>query len=278
MVDGLQNKKVAFIIQARMKSSRLPGKVLLPLPIDSDKTILELLTNKLNEVDFNADIIIATSTNIENNELEEFSIKHKIKCFRGSENDVLSRFISICENNNYDVVVRLTADNPIIDIKILQDVIQQHIKSKNDYTHTQGLPIGMNLEIINPKALISLKDHKLTPADKEHVTMFMRKSKSYKKGLINTFEKNEYQNIRTTVDYPSDYLVVSAIISIAEKNGLPLGLDLISFIIKNYDWLFNVNETNYQKRKYGSLKEEITNAIPILENLEFNRIVNELKR
>jgi spore coat polysaccharide biosynthesis protein SpsF len=118
MVDGLLNKKVAFIIQARMQSTRLPGKILMPLPVGSNVPLLGRIVETLKISNTNHSIIVATSTNPENNLLETFCKENNVACFRGSEDDVLSRFIDIVKNTDYDLIVRLTADNPFVDAKV----------------------------------------------------------------------------------------------------------------------------------------------------------------
>jgi len=140
--------------------------------------------------------------------LENVAKANGIHCFRGSENDVLSRFISILETENFDAVVRLKADNPIIDIDVLDKKIEYHCHSDKDYTSTVGLPLGMNFEVISAKALLSLKYKMLSDEDKEHVTLYVKNSNEYTCQTVVKAITNNYKSIRVTIDYPSDYLVV----------------------------------------------------------------------
>lgn len=99
---------ITFIIQARLGSTRLPGKILLPFY--EGKSILELMIDKLSVVSKN--IVLATSTNELDNGLELFAKKHCIVCFRGDENDVLSRFIDAASENDVRHLIRVCSDNP----------------------------------------------------------------------------------------------------------------------------------------------------------------------
>lgn len=249
MADGQLSKiKVGFLIQARMKSIRLPNKVLMNIPLGSGKPIIQWIVDELKRSVFAGEIIIATSINSENDVLFDFCRSKHIKCFRGSEEDVLSRFIKIEESEKFDVIVRLTADNPIIDIAILDKTIQFHLDSKNDYTKTEGLPIGMNFEIISPRTLLDLQNQHLSSSDKEHVTLFIKNSNLYKKGIYCPVPNSTVKNLRLTVDYPSDFMVISSVLSLAsETNKVEFGLVFIEKIFRDYPWIFDINSGNIQQ-------------------------------
>ncbi|QTY26396.1 cytidylyltransferase domain-containing protein [Flavobacterium sp. CS20] len=272
-----QQNKIVVIIQTRMKSTRLPGKILMPMPITGEDSILECIINQLKESQFEVDIFIATSVNPENDELEIIAKKNSVKIFRGSENDVLSRFINILESKDYDTAVRVTADNPILDYKILDNAIEEHLSSKTDYSITKGLPLGMNFELFKSRSLLKLKKLKLTTQDKEHVTLKLRQDNSFKINEIK-FVCFENESLRLTVDYPEDYLVISTIYQIALHHKLNVGLDLIKFIEKEYPWLLKINAKKTQKKVYNDLDEELKDVIPILSDLNFKKTASLLKK
>lgn len=273
MEDGLLNKKVAFIIQARMQSTRLPGKILMPLPFGSNKPLLEWIVEALKSSRFTNQIIVATSADQSNDVLASFCEANRISIFRGEEDDVLSRFIAIVKNDTFDYVVRLTADNPIVDCTILDDLLTFHDSSGNDYTATEGLPMGMNFEVITASALLDLEKQSLTIADKEHVTLFLKSNKKYKVGSYKPQVNPELKKLRLTVDYPSDYLVVSAVTSVKTKFDNLHGLKLILFCHENYPWIFENNQNNFQKSQYNTVEEELKEALPILEKYEFSKLI-----
>lgn len=275
MEDGLQNKKIVFIIQARMGSTRLPGKILMPIPLESDKCLLNYILDSLKKSSFKNDIYIATSLNANNDVLDDFCKTNSIKCYRGSEDNVLSRFIAISSLHNFDHIVRLTGDNPFIDENLLDKSISHHIKSGADYTFTLGLPLGMNFEIIRAKALLELNNKDLNPVEREHVTMHFKNSGQY---TLNTFNpiSEDLSSLRLTVDYASDYLVAATILSIAEKRKVSPGLELIKYCFDKYPWIFEVNTSNIQKTTYKTIEEEIEIATPILEKYDFKKIISLL--
>ena len=247
MADGLLNKKVGFVIQARMGSSRLPGKVLIPIPLSSETPILQRITNILSKSKFNHKIIVATSTNVENNSIEDFCDNENISCFRGSEDDVLSRFIEVNRNYELDYIVRLTADNPIIDLEKLEYAISTHINNQNDYTSTVGLPLGMNFEIISSDVFSLLANKKLDSDEKEHVTLYIKRDESFKRESLNFDINPEISKLRLTIDYESDFLLVSSLIDYFEKRNMPINCSSIESILRKYSWVFKANESNIQK-------------------------------
>ena len=141
--------KIGAIIQARYQSTRLPGKVMMPLPLPSGKPLLQHITDSALLSKVIDKVCIATSTLFKNDVIVDFANKQGIDVFRGNDKDVLSRFIALTRKHQFDIVVRLTGDNPLLDAQRLDEAIQYHLDEGNEYTKTQGLPLGMNFEIVN---------------------------------------------------------------------------------------------------------------------------------
>ncbi|MGL2964123.1 cytidylyltransferase domain-containing protein [Flavobacterium sp. RSB2_4_14] len=276
MADGLLNKKVAFIIQARMQSTRLPGKILLPLPLGSGKPLLSWIIDEVKKSKHTAEIIIATSVNPENDVLVSFCEQNNVGYFRGEEDDVLSRFTAIAKSGDYDCIVRLTADNPIIDISILDDTITEHFSKANDYTSTAGLPTGMNFEVISTATLLDLENYSLTATDREHVTLFVRSSGKYSLGVFTPAINPLLKTLRLTVDYPSDYALLSSILAQSVLDENQKGIKLVAQTFHLYPWLFETNASNFQKGNYATLAEELAHVKPILEQYEFKKVLSLL--
>ena len=114
MVDGWLDKSTGIVIQARMSSTRLPGKVLLPFPIGSTETVLSTIYNSLCST--GASVIVATSSCPDSDPIEFYCKSKGINFYRGSENDVYSRFYELQELHSYTHIFRFTADNPLIDL------------------------------------------------------------------------------------------------------------------------------------------------------------------
>ena len=242
MEAGQSNKKVCFIIQARMNSKRLAGKVLFPFPLHNGKPLLLWITDALKKSTLYADIIVATSTEDIDDLIESFCGSNGIKCFRGSEDNVLSRFVKISKSEQYQSIVRLTGDNPIVDVEILDNLIKKHVDSNNDYTYSEGLPLGMNFEIISSKVFKNLDMFSLNKNDFEHVTPFLKKNNYIRQKVKFT---NEFQKVRLTIDYPSDAVLLSTILGFSAELDI-YGLDLIKWIYEKYPWIFELNHKNIQ--------------------------------
>lgn len=270
MEVGLLNKKVAFIIQARMKSTRLPGKILLPIPLGNGKPLLSWIIDELKNSRYNGEIIVATSCNQENDVLASFCNLNNIDCFRGNEENVLSRFVAIAKQNKYECIVRLTSDNPIIDIAVLDDTIAMHFADCNDYTRTEGLPIGMNFEVISSETLQDMENHPISDADKEHVTLFVRNSGRYKIGVYSPVINPKIKRLRLTIDYASDYSLLSTILTQYDDKTDLKGIKIIEETFKKHPWIFETNAKNFQKKQYNNIGEEIKEAILFLKRFDFN--------
>lgn len=197
---------VVAVIQARMGSTRLKGKTLMKL---SDYTLLDTVINSVRRNSFITDIIVATSSNLEDDLIVEHCKNNNISYVRGDSSDVLSRFITVAkELNPKDIIVRVTADNPLNNKHVTQKLFEKHLSEKNEYTYVQGLS-HVVYEFINAGALIKLdKVIDLDVSDKEHVTMYLRKKEDvFKTGFISStsFNLNPELDKLLTVDSKIDY-------------------------------------------------------------------------
>ncbi len=276
-MEAGQLNKVVAIIQVRMQSTRFPGKVLLPMPFNGQISILEQIVRQLRKSKFKPTIVIATSEHITDNDIANFCILKKIIFHRGDENDVHSRFFEILCNSNYDTVIRVTGDNPIIDIGYLDFVLQNHIETHADYSFTTDLPIGMNFEIFNTKAFLKMSALDLTIEDKEHVTLKFKSENVFIKNLIK-FDLGIQQQIRLTIDYPSDYLVLSFLFTLSNQFNIEPGMKLVHFVLSKYPWLFQVNENNFQIKQFSNFDEEVAYSVDLLNRLELRKSAQYLSK
>lgn len=234
--------KIGAIIQARMLSTRMPGKVLMPLPFPDGPPVLARIVESLKKINRIRKIIIATSTNKENDSIEKYCIDNRINVYRGDEKDVQSRFINLIKEYGFDHIIRLTGDNPIIDSNYLEKTLDSHIKSNSDYTKTSGLPLGTNFEVVKSVALTSRVKFARTQEEKEHVTYHLARSKDTRKNFVSF--SSPIANIRLTIDYPEDY----AMLTILFQHGLkPLTLENVQKIVTQLPWIKEVNSKMIQK-------------------------------
>lgn len=208
---------ILAILQARMSSSRLPGKVAMDangesmLAYEIDRILQSKKIDKL---------IVATSTNPEDDTIEQIAQQKKIECFRGDLNNVLDRYYQCAKKYNPTHIVRLTGDCPIIDPQVIDDVIAFHLFSNADYT-TNGIkrtfPDGLDTEVMTFKTLQYTHTHATLPDELEHVTYFIYTHPELFN--IQHFCNNEdFSHIRWTLDYKEDYDLLKNIIK-SQKNN-----------------------------------------------------------
>lgn len=267
-VGRLSNMKVGAIIQARMKSTRLPGKILMPLPFSGGDPLIVWPINRLRQSKFIEKIIIATSTNKENEILNKIAEDNAIFFYSGSEENVLSRFVEASNIHELDVVVRITADNPIIDDALIDELIQLHIKGDFDYSYSTNLPVGMNIEVVKTAALKAVYNRNdLIQADEEHVTYFFKRQNLFSV-LKHEFKTDINKDLRLTVDYPADYAMLNVVAQVSKNENL-FGVELIKAISNSHKWIFDINSHHQQKKQYHSLNEEIKDSFDLLRIHEF---------
>jgi len=146
-------KKIVCIVQARMGSSRLPGKAMLPI---GNNTVIGNIILRLSKSKLINEIIVATSTNKENDLLENFILENDFKVFRGSENDVLERYYNAAIYTDADLIVRITGDCPFVDSKLVDEMLADFLASNIDYESNVSpatFPDGLDIEIFNFRTL-----------------------------------------------------------------------------------------------------------------------------
>jgi spore coat polysaccharide biosynthesis protein SpsF len=136
---------IGLVVQARMGSTRLPGKVLRPV---GQMPLLGHVIGRLATLSHPWPVVVATSTDARDDAIEAWCAEAGVTAFRGSEHDVLDRYVQCARTSGFEHVVRLTADNPFTDITELQRLVQRHLAGSFDYTHAFGLmPLGVGAEI-----------------------------------------------------------------------------------------------------------------------------------
>ena len=271
--------KTLAVIQARMASERFPGKILEPLPADSSVPMIKRIAESAGAVPEIDEVLVATTTDASDDLLVSLCKNENIPVWRGSVDNVLSRYCSASETYSAKTVARLTGDNPLLDTDVLSACIQYHQAEGNDYTNTKGLPIGMNCEVISASALKKLSDEmdRLSREEKEHVTLRFLNDKRFKKSTMKVEVPKVYANLRLTVDYVSDYLLMNTLFLLKAESDKS-GVDFIEEVRNSRPWLFDANRENIQKKQFGSVSEEKEAAIPLLERFDMKRISGFLKK
>ncbi len=223
------------IVEARMGSSRLPGKIVLK--INNIPTII-LLVDRLKQIRNISKIIVATTVNKKDDFLCSLLKKNKIDFFRGSENNVLERVLKAAKKFNVKNIVQITGDCPLIDPGIVSQVVSTHKNNNFDFVSNSSVrtyPDGMDVCVFSTRNL--LKSYKLTKNkfDLEHVTLFMkRKKKIFSQCNIMAPEKLHLPKLGLTLDELKDFQIISVIFKKFWKNRKKFSCeDIIKFLNKN---------------------------------------------
>lgn len=195
------------IIQARMDSTRLPGKVLMDM---EGVPILEHIIRRLNAVSAINTVIVATSDDPHDDAIEAFCQERSLPCVRGSEDNVLSRFGKAAELYPADVYIRATGDNPMIDIGLIEEMILFFKNRGLTYTYCKNYPIGIGVEIFTGQALTDALEQANTPYELEHVTPYMYQRMPGRKVEFYVSNVDE-SKMRLTIDTESDFIFAKEI-------------------------------------------------------------------
>lgn len=205
---------IVAIVQARMGSTRLPGKVLKKI---KNKYIIDYVIDRLRICKNLNNIVLATTTSEKDNILEDFSIKKKLNIFRGDENDVLRRYFYAAKKYNADIIIRVTSDCPLIDPWIVDRIINKHIDFGGDYTSNtivRSYPRGLDVEVLNFNALEEAFKNANKKYQREHVTPYIKENKDeFKLQSIEAQKKLKRPDIRITLDTLEDFKFISIIIN-----------------------------------------------------------------
>ena len=232
--------KIDCIIQARMNSTRLPGKVLMSL--NKDFTVLQHMINQLKFSKLIDSIIIATTDLPDDDIIEKEAKKLNLECFRGKSDDVLDRYYQCAKKFNSKNIIRLTSDCPLIDPEIVDQVILDYKSECFDYytnVLNRTFPLGTDVEIFSFEVLEKIWNDATLPSEREHVTSFLKNKKSNLK--IGNLENSEnLKNIRITLDRKEDLILIRKIISKISKK--PILINDIRDLFLNEPSLQKINE------------------------------------
>jgi len=272
---GNKQTKIGAIIQARISSTRLPGKILKELPYGSGITVLEQVIRRLKKSKRLNEIIIATTEETEDNPIVNIAKKEEVKYFRGSKENVLSRYYFAAKENNIDLIVRITSDCPCIDTAITDLTIDDHINKMADYT-TNSLvrtyPHGLDVEVFNINILEKAYNNATKDYEKEHVTPYINRNPQ--KFIVNIAKapKELYApDTRVTLDTEEDYALLCAVYDyLYSKNKYFNVYDIVNLFNKK-PWLKLINKKIIQKKIFKTLREELEETKKILNLQDLKR-------
>lgn len=201
--------KIVAIVQARMGSTRLPNKVMRRI---MGVPMIELLLKRLSQSENIHQVVVATSNDERNAPLVEHVQKLGFTCIRGSETDVLERYLVSAHQVQADIVVRITGDCPLIDPQLLDRAVEQFNAERVEYlsnTNPATYPNGLDIEVFDIQALERAGQESQDPFDHEHVTPYLRKPGLFKTAAL--IHSEDLSGLRWTVDELVDFDVVSEV-------------------------------------------------------------------
>ncbi|WP_409368014.1 cytidylyltransferase domain-containing protein [Lysinibacillus sp. 38-6] len=239
--------RIVAIIQARMGSTRLPGKILKKV---NGRPLLSYQLERLQQSNFISDIVIATTTDEKDDVIVEFCKLNNILWFRGSEEDVLARYYETAKRFNADAIVRITSDCPIIDVQVVNKTITYFIDNNFDYvsnTVDRTYPRGLDTEVFTFAALEKAHKEAVMERDREHVTAYFYTNPDIFK-IAGVRNEMDYSKYRWTVDTEEDFQLIENIIeNLYSENPQFTLYDTVKLMEANPDW-FYINAHIEQKK------------------------------
>jgi spore coat polysaccharide biosynthesis protein SpsF len=243
--------KITAIIQARSGSTRLPEKIFKEL---FGKPILWHVHNRVQQSKLISQIVIATTNLSEDDKVEEFCVSNDFLFYRGSSDDVLSRYYEAAKKFNADIIIRITSDCPVIDPVILDKMIETYLKEQKengiDYlsnTIHRTFPRGLDVEILTMSVLEKIFNEANKQYEREHVTPYIYQHTNIFK--IKNFENDkDLSHLRLTVDTSEDFKLIEIIydeIYPQKKNFL---LDDVEKLLERKPELADINKFVEQKK------------------------------
>ncbi len=204
---GSGREIIGVFLQARLDSSRLPRKVLLPL---AGMAVIEHALASLIDVD--ADVYAVLTDEDSAGVLGPYAEKWGFRLFPGPAEDVLLRFVQAADYYGVSTIVRATGDNPLVSRYLAEDILEQHIAAAADYSGYLGMPLGTGVEVLDADALRTAEEEAIDPYEREHVSPFLYRNPG-RFTILRPYvtEEFEFPGIRVTLDTREDYRLIQKI-------------------------------------------------------------------
>ncbi len=210
----MENKKQKIVatIEARLNSTRLPGKILLEI---KGKPVLQIFIERAQKSKLIDDIVVATTTNPKDIAIINLCKEIGVKYYMGSEDDVLDRVLKAAKSLNADIIVELISDNPLIDPEVIDNAIQYFLDNDYDYIsnfHPITFPSGIGIQVFPSKILEEVSKLTNDPFDRENVTWYIYHHKEkYNCGNYPAPKELKDPKLRLDLDYQEDYELIKKI-------------------------------------------------------------------
>ncbi|MCD4795148.1 MAG: NTP transferase domain-containing protein [Bacteroidales bacterium] len=244
--------KTGFLITARLKSSRLKNKILLDL---NGETILDHVISRCKKVVGIDDVVLCTSTNNQDSILFDFALRHRIKFYAGSEDDVLKRLLNAAEYYHIDSFLSITADNPLHSFHIARLMLDSYKSKPADFIYATGVPIGIApylIDTIAVKIAVKMKQN----SDTEIWGPFINRPDFFNVREFSIKNSPFNKDYRLTCDYLNDYKLIRKIVNYYESNKY-LSIQEIFEVMENNEPFWSINN----KIKQTLVKQEVLKKI-----------------
>lgn len=242
-----KSQKIIAIVEARMTSSRLPGKHLLEV---NGRPIIGHLIDRLKAVFLIDQIVIAMTVRNNDDPLEAYAISLGVEVFRGNENDVMGRVLNAAQVYEADIICEVTGDCPIIDPVLIEQAIKTYQINQVSYVNNGrfGLPDGMGCQVFGTKDLILSESLTQEPLDREHVTLHIKRNPEIFPAIyIPALATYRWPELEVTLDEKADYILLKNIIEYFEPTNPLFGcLDVIQ-LLKQRPYLLSINHAVVRK-------------------------------
>ncbi|WP_150271182.1 cytidylyltransferase domain-containing protein [Paenibacillus tepidiphilus] len=237
------------IIQARMLSTRLPGKIMKQVV---NKPLLEYQINQLRRAKTIDQLVIATTTNAAEQPIIDLCTRLSVDYFRGPEEDVLSRYYEAACHYGAETVVRLTSDCPLLDPAVVDEAVSEFLSNPEAYDYVSNTlertyPRGYDVEVFSMKVLEQAYKHAAQPAEREHVTPYLyQHPELFRLGQVK--QVNDFSSYRITVDTKEDFeLIARLITALSGKGTEQFTLDAVVSILQEHPEWASINAHIEQK-------------------------------
>ncbi len=255
----MPKKCVIATIEARMTSSRLPGKVLMEAI--RGKTMLEFMINRVSKSKLIDKIVVATTIKETDQPIIELCDKLGIDYYRGSEDDVLLRVLNAHKKFHSDIIVELTGDCPLIDAEIIDQIISCYLKNNFDYvsnSHVRSYPDGFDVQVFSTNLLDEISKKTKDAYDRENVSSYFYRTDEFNIHGVIASKELFWPDLRVTLDDKGDYLLIHNIINTLDTNfgDSFKAIDVITYLKENLNLLELIKDARVSNAPFQFIANE----------------------
>ena len=230
MIEKSRKRIALVVVAVRLNSRRLPRKALADL---HGEPLIIRLTERVKQARYHSGVVWCSSTHRQDDPLEELAAQNSVSIFRGSELDVMSRFIKVAIKNNATTVIRVTGDNPLTDPVMMDDMLDSHWVKNSEYTFNEELPVGTRSEIIDVDMMIRCHRLLRNPSASEYMSwMFNRPDQFRTLNVKSKIAGSNYPELCLTVDFQEQLEMMQRIYRNFDGNPPSLN-EIIKWIEEN---------------------------------------------